>query len=155
MVVALLAPCVTLWRVVRVPDAGGEVLTSGRTCEDIQLHIYIRVTERPVAWLGSTLVDVRAFPKPARERLGYALDRVQRGLEPPDWKPMPAIGAGVRELRVQVGRQFRVIYLARYAEAVYVLHAFEKRTRKTSRGDIALAKRRLAMVRRGVSEEDR
>lgn len=111
------------------------------------------MTERPVAWLGSTLADVRAFPKTARERLGYALGRVQQGIEPPDWKPMPSIGVGVHELRVRVGRQFRLIYIAKYAEAVYVLHVFEKKTRKTDQRDLDLARKRLSLVRRGSSEE--
>lgn len=111
--------------------------------------------EKPVAWLGSTLADVRAFPKIARERLGYVLDRVQRGLEPPDWKPMPSVGAGVRELRIQVGRQFRVLYIAKFAEAVYVLHAFEKKTQKTSMADLELARRRFALIRRSPSERTR
>lgn len=110
------------------------------------------MTEKPVAWLGSTLADVRAFPKQARERLGYALDRVQRGMEPVDWKPMPSVGAGVHELRVGIGRQFRVIYLARYPEAVYVLHAFEKKSQKTTQRDLDLARKRLALVRRSSHE---
>jgi phage-related protein len=110
------------------------------------------VTEKPIAWLGSSLLDVRAFPKEARERVGYALDRVQRGLEPSDWKPMPSVGAGVREIRVKVGRQFRVLYVAKYAEAVYVLHAFEKKTQKTAQADLELARRRLARVRRSATE---
>ena len=113
------------------------------------------MTEKPVAWLGSTLADVRAFPKVARERLGYALDRVQRGLEPPDWKPMPSVGPGVREIRVQVGRQFRVLYVTRFAEAIYVLHAFEKKSQKTAAADIARAQKRLALIRRSSSEESR
>lgn len=113
------------------------------------------MTEKPVAWLGSTLADVRAFPKVARERLGYALDRVQRGLEPPDWKPMPSVGPGVREIRVQVGRQFRVLYVTRFAEAIYVLHAFEKKSQKTAAADIARAQKRLALIRRSPSEETR
>ncbi len=109
--------------------------------------------EKPVAWLGSTLADVRAFPKQARERTGYALDRVQRGLEPADWKPMSTVGPGVRELRIQVGRQFRVLYVAKYAEAVYVLHAFEKKSQKTNPADVDLARKRLALIRRSSSEE--
>lgn len=113
------------------------------------------MTEKPVAWLGSSLADVRAFPKIARERLGYARDRIQRGLEPSDWKPMPSVGAGVREIRVQVGRQFRVLYVTRFAEAIYVLHAFEKKSQKTATVDIERARRRLATIRRSPSEESR
>ena len=125
------------------------------TCVRIYVSIYSCVTEKPVAWLGSSLVDVRAFPKVARERLGYALDRLQRGLEPPDWKPMPSVGSGVREIRVQVGRQFRVLYVTRFAEAIYVLHAFEKKTQKTAPADLERARKRLATIRRSPSEERR
>ncbi len=113
------------------------------------------MAEKPVAWLGSSLADVRAFPKVARERLGYALDRVQHGLAPPDWKPMPSVGPGVREIRVQVGRQFRVLYVASFAESIYVLHAFEKKTQKTAAADVQRARKRLASIRRSPSQEPR
>lgn len=75
--------------------------------------------------------------------LGYQLERVQDGDEPKDWKAMPSIGAGVSELRVQTGGAFRLIYLARFPEAVYVLHVFQKKSRKTAKSDIELARRRL------------
>jgi phage-related protein len=69
-------------------------------------------------------------------------------LDPLDWKPMPSVGPGVRELRVDTGQQFRVLYLARRAEAVYVLHAFEKKSRKTSLADLAIARRRYSQLMR-------
>ena len=90
---------------------------------------------------------MRLFPKAVRVRVGHALGRVQNGLEPPNWKPMPSIGVGVREIRVTSGGQFRVLYKSKHGEAIYVLHAFEKKTRKTSEADLSLARQRLGLVR--------
>jgi phage-related protein len=104
--------------------------------------------KKPVIWLGSSLSEVRAFPSVARQRVGRALDLVQDGFDPPDWKPMPDVGLGVREIRIKVGRQFRVLYVARFAEGVYVLHAFEKKSQKTPMSDLALARRRYAGIGR-------
>lgn len=77
---------------------------------------------------------------------GYQLDKIQVGDEPTDWKPMPTVGPGVRELRIRSGREHRVFYVAKFEEAVYVLHAFEKKSRKTSRDDIELGKRRFKLA---------
>ena len=77
-----------------------------------------------MARLGSALADLRAFPKDVRQEAGFALDRIQQELLPPDWKPMSDIGPGVNEIRVRAGGQYRVLYVAKLAEAVYVLHAF-------------------------------
>lgn len=79
----------------------------------------------------------------AKREAGYQLERVQAGKEPADWKPMPSIGLGVNEIRVREGGAFRVIYLAKFQEAVYVLHAFQKKSRKTAKADIELARRRF------------
>jgi len=111
------------------------------------------MSQKPVVWLGSSLLDVRAFPRLARQRIGRALELVQDGHEPPDWKPMASVGLGVREIRVKIGTQFRVLYVARYAEAVYVLHAFEKKSQKTSERDLALGRKRLSMVQRSSTEK--
>jgi phage-related protein len=99
---------------------------------------------RPIAFLGGSLDDLRGFPANARREAGYQLDLVQRGLDPDDWKPMPSIGAGVREIRVRerVGA-FRVIYVATLTDAVCVLHAFQKKTRQTAKRDLDLAASRL------------
>jgi len=92
---------------------------------------------------------VREFPKGARRAAGYQLDRVQRGLEPDDWKSMQAIGPGVRELRIRDrAGAFRVIYLATLADRVVVLHAFQKKTQRTAKRDIELAAKRLAELRK-------
>ena len=97
---------------------------------------------KAVVWLGDSLAAVRGFAPEARRRAGQELRRVQAGRLPIDWKTMPAIGLGVHELRVRAGGAYRVIYVAKFAEAVYVLHAFEKKSRKTARLDIELARQR-------------
>jgi phage-related protein len=102
------------------------------------------MVEKPVAWLGSSLDDVRAFPAEARRAAGYQLGRVQQGLMPDDWKPMTTVGVGVYEIRIHTGLEHRVFYVAKYEDAVYVIHAFEKRTTGTRETDIVLARKRLA-----------
>ena len=98
--------------------------------------------DKPLSWLGSSLDEVRAFPSQARRSVGFQLRRVQQGLQPNDWKWMPAVGTGVQEIRVHAGTERRVFYVARFAEGVYVLHAFEKRTRKTPKRNIEQARNR-------------
>ena len=99
---------------------------------------------KPLAWLGSALDDLKAFPDDVRQRAGFQLYRLQQGLEPTDWKPMATVGSGVREIRIQIGRAFRILYVAKFTEAVYVLHAFEKKSQKTAARDLAIAQQRLA-----------
>ena len=96
-----------------------------------------------VVWIGDSLERVQGFPAEARREAGYQLERVQAGAAPTDWKPFPAVGLGVNELRVRIGGAFRVIYVARFAEAVYVLHAFQKKSQKTALTDIDLARKRF------------
>ncbi|HEY7087039.1 MAG TPA: type II toxin-antitoxin system RelE/ParE family toxin [Tepidisphaeraceae bacterium] len=99
---------------------------------------------KPIAFLGGSLDDLRGFPEDARRQAGYQLDRVQRGLDPDDWRPMPSIGAGVREIRVRErAGAFRVIYVATFEDVVYVLHAFQKKSRQTAKRDLELAAMRL------------
>lgn len=89
---------------------------------------------------GSSLADLRAFPAPVRRAAGYQLDKIQNGFLPTDWKPMAAIGKGVREIRIRdEAGAFRVIYVASFADAVHVLHCFRKTTQKTSKSDLMLA----------------
>jgi len=108
------------------------------------LCILCRMVPKPLVWIGSALDLLRAFPPEPRRLAGYQLRRVQSGLMPSDWKPMSSVGPGVCEIRIHTEREHRVFYVARFAEAIYVLHAFEKRTRRTRHGDIELAKARLA-----------
>ncbi|PZU47961.1 MAG: hypothetical protein DI568_08325 [Sphingomonas sp.] len=98
---------------------------------------------KPVEFRGGALADLRAFPEEARREAGFQLDQVQNGRDPDDWKPMTTIGPGVREIRIrEASGVFRVIYVAKFADAVFVLHCFQKKTQKTGREDIALATRR-------------
>ena len=107
-------------------------------------------------WLGSSRRDLRAFPALARRLAGFQLRRVQQGLEPDDWKPMSTVGSGVREIRIHIAGARRVFYLATRAEAIYVLHAFEKKTQKTSAHDLEIARdrfRSLGKVRQQHGKE--
>ena len=106
------------------------------------------MTDKKLVWVGSTLENLREFPADVRQQAGYQLRRVQLGLMPDDWKPMTSVGRGVYEIRIRTKLEHRVFYVAKYAEAVYVLHAFEKRTRRTRQADIDLAKQRLAKVKK-------
>lgn len=104
---------------------------------------------KPIEFLGDSLRSLREFPDDAKRDAGYQLDRVQHGLQPDDFKPMPAIGKGVEEIRVRDDTgAYRVIYTARLADAIYVLHAFQKKTQATSKRDIDLAKQRFALLSR-------
>ncbi|WP_122152561.1 type II toxin-antitoxin system RelE/ParE family toxin [Paraburkholderia sp.] len=106
---------------------------------------------KPVRFLGDSLKCLREFPEDARHDVGYQLDKVQRGHQPDDFKPMPSIGRGVEELRVwDESGTYRVVYTARVAEAVYVLHAFQKKTQATSQRDVDVAKARYTELMRGV-----
>ena len=102
---------------------------------------------KPVYFVGSALEDLRAFPRAPRREAGYQLDRVQFGLEPSDWKPLTTVGSGVREIRIHHEGQFRVIYIAKFDDAVYVLHAFQKKTHKTRKQDVEIARRRLKAIK--------
>lgn len=98
---------------------------------------------KPVKFLGDSLKCLRSFPDNAKQDAGYQLDQVQHGKQPDDFKPMPSVGKGVEELRIwDESGTYRVIYLARLADAVYVLHAFQKKTQSTAQRDIDLAKKR-------------
>lgn len=101
---------------------------------------------KPIVWLGSSRDDVRAFSGEARKEAGFELYQVQRGLDPSDWRPMPSVGAGVVEIRVRAETEYRVLYVAKFAEAIYVLHAFAKKTRQTPREAVQLARARLKQL---------
>lgn len=105
---------------------------------------------KDVTFLGDSLKRLRSFPDDAKNDAGYQLDKVQNGEEPDDFKPMPGIGKGVEEIRVwDESGTYRVIYTARRAEAVYVLHAFQKTTQETLQRDIDLAKERFSQIPKG------
>ncbi|MBK1693596.1 hypothetical protein CKO09_02420 [Chromatium weissei] len=98
---------------------------------------------KPIKFLGTSLDDLRAFPVSVRREIGYQLDQIQHGQEPDDWKSMVTIGHGVREIRIRnASGGFRIIYVAKFANAIYVLHCFQKKTQKTSAADLNIAKKR-------------
>ena len=101
---------------------------------------------KTLRFVGSSLDDLKNFPAEARRDAGFELDAVQRGLMPSDFKPMLAVGAGAYEIRVRVLGEWRIIYVAKFERAVYVLHAFQKKTQKTRKEDIELAARRYRLV---------
>jgi phage-related protein len=102
------------------------------------------MADKPLVWLGSSRDDVRAFPEEARQEAGFQLRRVQKGLSPSDWRPMATVGPGVIEIRIHTTEEYRVFYVAKFTEAVYVVHAFNKQTQKTPQRDIDLTQRRYA-----------
>lgn len=106
----------------------------------------IKVQFKAMRWLGDSLDAVKEFSEEARREAGHQLGRVQEGDAPSDWKPMETVGAGVREIRIRVEKAYRVLYVAKFAEAIYVIHAFEKKTQKTSKADLALASNRYRQL---------
>ena len=106
---------------------------------------------KPIVFLGDSLERLRDFPESVRRQAGFQLDRIQRGLEPDDYKPMKGVGKGVEELRVRDATgAYRVIYLARMKDGVYVLHAFKKTTQRTTKADVELAQARLMVLSRRI-----
>ncbi len=114
-------------------------------------------TLKPVVWVGSSRKDIRAFPEPVQDHMGYALYVAQRGGKHRDAKTLSGFGgAGVVEVIKDFrGDTFRAVYTLRYAGAVYVLHAFQKKSkagRETPRRDMELVKQRLQEAERIAKE---
>lgn len=106
------------------------------------MAVYIKpsiIGFKPAIWLDDSRKRVRDFPAEARQRAGFELWEVQQGNDPSDWKSMASVGSGVREIRIHVSGEFRILYVASFEEAVYVLHAFQKKSRRTPKSDIDLA----------------
>jgi len=101
---------------------------------------------KPLKFIASSLDDLRNFPDEARRAAGFELHAVQSGLEPSDWKPMQVVGSGVKEIRIHILGEWRIIYVAKHRESIYVLHAFQKKTRKTSKQDVDLARQRYKQI---------
>lgn len=98
---------------------------------------------KELEFIGTSLDDLKDFPKETRQEIGWELDRLQAGKEPLDFKPMKTVGAGVYEVRVKTDDgAFRAFYVAKFEEAVYVLHAFQKKTRQTAKHDIDIGQKR-------------
>ena len=103
--------------------------------------------ERQIRWVGSAYDDLLAFPKDARKEAGFQLGKVQAGVEPADWKPFEEVGAGTREIRIKdASGIYRVMYIAKFGEAIYVLHCFQKKTQVTSKQDTPIAGARYRAV---------
>ncbi|WP_043955738.1 type II toxin-antitoxin system RelE/ParE family toxin [Kosakonia radicincitans] len=103
----------------------------------------LRPALKPIVWLGSSYEDLCAFPEDVRKDAGYQLHKIQAGLEASDWKVMAEVGAGVAEIRLRNhAGAFRVFYLARFEDALYVLHCFHKTSQRTSLSDKAIARTR-------------
>ncbi len=99
-----------------------------------------------IIWLGKTNQIVRAYPPFVRQEIGYNLDKLQRGLDAHDWKPMIGVGPGVKEIRIHQENEYRVLYVTKFREAIYVLHCFIKKTQATSKKYIDMAKRHYGEI---------
>lgn len=113
---------------------------------DANAYIFLPMSKppKPLHFRGDSHDVLATFPEDARRGAGFALYMVQIGRDPDDWKPMPTIGPGVREIRVRdEAGAFRLIYIAKFLEAVYVLHCFNKKSQQTAAKDIALSRKRL------------
>ena len=103
--------------------------------------------EKQIRWVGSAYADLLAFPKDARKEAGFQLGKVQAGLEPADWKPFDDVGSGASEIRIRdASGIYRVMYVAKFEEAIYVLHCFQKKTQVTSKQDKVIAEARYRAV---------
>src|ERR1039458_5497375 len=103
--------------------------------------------EKQIRWVGSAYDDLLAFPKDVRKEAGFQLGKVQAGLEPDDWKPFDQVGAGTREIRIrEASGNYRAMYVAKFEEAIYVLHCFQKKTQVTSKQDKTIAAARYRAV---------
>ena len=103
--------------------------------------------DKEIRWVGSSYADLLNFPKAPRKEAGFQLAKVQAGLEPTDWKPFAAVGPGVKEIRIaEADGAFRVMYVAKFEEAVYVLHCFQKKTQVTTKQDKDIAAERYRAV---------
>ena len=103
--------------------------------------------EKEIRWVGSAYDDLLAFPKESRKEAGFQLGKVQAGLEPTDWKPYDIVGVGTKEIRIKdPSGIYRVMYVAKFEEAIYVLHCFQKKTQLTSKQDKAIAEARYRAI---------
>ncbi|HRC85207.1 MAG TPA: type II toxin-antitoxin system RelE/ParE family toxin [Thermoanaerobaculia bacterium] len=118
--------------------------------------VYSLPPEKPIVWVGTALSELRGLPEEARRRLGYQLHRLQLGFEPVDWKPVASVGVGVYELRIHEPGEYRVFSVARFPEALYVLHSLEKKERRTPRAALDLVRRRYrGVMQRRTAQETR
>ncbi|MFB0827760.1 type II toxin-antitoxin system RelE/ParE family toxin [Chromobacterium violaceum] len=103
--------------------------------------------EKEIRWVGSSYADILDFPDDPRREAGFQLGKVQAGLDPDDWKPFDDVGAGTREIRIkETDGIYRVMYVAKFEEAIYVLHCFQKKTQATTKHDKDIAEARYRAV---------
>ncbi len=104
-------------------------------------------SDKQIRWVGSSYDDLLAFPRDSRKEAGFQLGKVQAGLDPDDWKAFEDVGAGTKEIRIaDASGIFRVLYVAKFEEAIYVLHCFQKKTQATSKQDKTIAAVRYRAV---------
>ena len=102
---------------------------------------------KKLIFAGRTLENIKHFPNKAKREAGFQLDKLQQGESPTDWKPMSTIASGVQEVRISDSDGiFRIVYIAKFEEAIYALHAFQKKTQKTNKSDIEAAKKAYKMI---------
>jgi phage-related protein len=104
------------------------------------------MSPKPIQWVGTARDELRDFPDDARLEAGFSLWAVQRGESAPDSKPMSVIGKGVQEIRIRTTDAYRIFYIAKFEEAIYVLHAFQKKSQKTARSNIELGQQRYKQL---------
>ncbi len=115
------------------------------------LYTRVMVQEKAIYWVGTSYKDLLEFPRETKQEAGYQLHRIQNGLDPEDWKPFQSVGSGVKEIRISEDSSiYRIMYVAKFTDRVYVLHSFQKKTQKTRQKDIDIAKARYTAV---VKEE--
>lgn len=111
---------------------------------------------KDIIWLGTTHKAVKEYPINVRREIGYNLDKLQRGQEPCDWKSMVGVGNGVKEIRIHEENEYRVLYVAKFKEGIYVLHSFIKKTQETAKKDLDIGRKRyteMLQMRRVFYEE--
>ena len=113
----------------------------------------LQLLVQELAFVGASREDLRAFPKDARREAGFQLDKVQRGEQPTDFKPMKTVGAGTYEIRIKErGDEYRVFYVAKFGDTIYVLHAFQKTSRKTPERHLNIGRRRYKIAKEHAGE---
>lgn len=108
---------------------------------------------KPIRWVGAAREEIQDLPEEARKEAGFALWTIQQGEPPADFKPMPMVGKGVEEIRIRTENAYRVFYVARFEEAIYVLHAFQKKTQKTAKKNLELGQKRYQQLQQIRLEE--
>jgi len=109
--------------------------------------------EKEIRWVGSSYQDILKFPAEPRKEAGFQLGKVQAGLEPDDWKPFNDVGVGTKEIRIRDATGiYRVMYVAKFEQTIYVLHCFQKKTEATTKQDKAIAETRYRAVVNEIKE---